>query len=364
MKVLLVDDSSVIAAYVKNVLEGEPDIHLLGPATDGARAIEMARRERPDVILMDLELPVVDGLTAIWEIMCSAPVPIVVLSAHLYDDPGRNRAFEAFEAGAVEVLAKPRGLRDTDVARFRRRVVRTLRVMAGAQVVTRRGTRPGGGDFAPPSAPPTSLHVDRRVEAVAVGSSTGGPIVLHEVLSALPAPYPLPILVAQHIVPGFEQGFADWLRETGHPVSVVQHGVPLAPGVYVAPADGDLRVVGDIVCRTTAVDAVLTPSVDTLFHTANARFPGSLAAVLLSGMGDDGARGLLEVRRAGGITVAQSERTCVVGGMPGAARALAAAELDLDPPEIANLLLRIGGRATGAVDTAAALERAKGSTSG
>lgn len=343
MRVLLVEDSKVVVAYVAAVLAAEPDVELLGPVFDGERAVEAARTLRPDVVLMDLELPEMDGISAIWEIMRSSPTPIVVFSAYLHDDPERDRAFEAFEAGALEVLEKPRGLRDSDVAGFRERLVRTLRIMSHAKVVTRRGVRPtrARGSSAPPEIiAPLSLE-PRRVDAVVVGSSTGGPVALHELLTRLPAPYPLPIYVAQHIVPGFEQGFSDWLSGTGHRVRVVERCVEHEPGVHLAPADADLRIIGDLACRVTPTEPGVVPSADELFRSAASRYGGRLAAILLSGMGEDGARGMLEVRAAGGLTIAQRASTCVIDGMPGAARVLGAAELDLPPREIAQVLERL-----------------------
>jgi two-component system chemotaxis response regulator CheB len=310
-----------------------PDLEVLPPALDGESGVRLSQELRPDVVLMDLDLPVLDGILAIRSIMSTAPCPIVVLSAYL-DSPERDRTFESLQAGAVDVLAKPRGIDAEAVTRFSDRLIRTVRLMSQARVV-RRSPPP-----LPGSAPAPHLELG-LYDVVVIGSSTGGPVVLYDLLSRLPAPYPLPIAIGQHIVPGFEHGLAQWLSGTGHRVSVASPGRSLTKGqVVLAPADQDL-LLGRDGMEVAATRAPPTPSVDVLFRSAADTFGNRVIGVLLTGMGEDGARGLLELRRAGSLTITQSAATCIVDGMPRAARARDAGILDLPPTEIADLLRTI-----------------------
>ena len=224
MKVLLVEDSLTVRTYIEGILRNSSDITLLPPARDGVTGVELAQTFRPDVILMDLELPRMTGLDAIKEIMATAPRPIVVLSGKL-ESEGRDRTFESFEAGAVDVLAKPQGLSHEERERFAERLLRTIRVMSEARVLRRRstGTKSSYRASAPPHQP-AQPFTHAVIDIVLIGASTGGPQVVRGILDELPAPYPLPIVLCQHIVPGFEEGLAYWLCASKHRVSVVVPG--------------------------------------------------------------------------------------------------------------------------------------------
>lgn len=333
MKVLLVEDSLTVRAYVEGILRSAPDITLLPAARDGATGVAFAKSYAPDVILMDLELPVLSGLEAIAEIMSTAPCPIVVLSGAL-DKHGVNRTFAAFQAGVVDVLAKPKGLSPDERARFGERLLRTLRVMSQARVLRRRSQLPSRPAIEPAPLPPV------RYEVVCIGASTGGPQVLRGLLDALPAPFPLPILICQHIVPGFEHGLATWLAESGHRVHVVGSSPErMETGrVLVARADHHLAVRGYEAVVLPAVKGQPTPSVDVLFESVADSFGSRAVALLLSGMGEDGKRGLLALRERGALTVTQSAETCVIDGMPCAARSAGASVRDLSPSQMVELL--------------------------
>lgn len=336
MKVLLVEDSRAVRAYVEGLLRQERDIELLPPAFDGVTGVQLTEQLRPDVVLMDLELPGLDGISAIRAIMSSSPCPIVALSAYL-DSPERDRTFESFQAGAVDVLAKPRGIEPEAIERFRGRLLRTVRLMSQACVVRRRSQpAPTLRELSP------QLAIEPRpYDLVVIGASTGGPVVIHDALSQIRAPYPLPIAIAQHIVPGFEHGLARWLCQTGHRVSVALPGMRLSKGeVVLAPADRNLLLSRDAVDIVPA-DIAPTPSIDVLFRSVAHTFGDHSIGILLTGMGEDGARGLLEMRRRGALTVTQSSPTCVVDGMPRAARSMDAAVHDLSPGDIVGLLKTI-----------------------
>lgn len=341
IRVLLVEDSRAVIAYIRGLLGDEADIELLPPALTGPQGIEAAIRLRPDVVLMDLQLPELDGLQVTREIMSQAPTPIVVFSA-LLQSRARDYTFDSLQAGAVEVMAKPESLAPEYVAAFRGRLLKTIRLMATARVVRRYfapGPRPVSvtGDIAPGPL---------RAKIIAIGSSTGGPPVLRELLSRMPAPAPLPMVVAQHIIPGFEGGLARWLAETGHRVQLAIGGDPLLPGnVYLSPADASLVVAGghQRVCPPDASGPV--PSADLLLTSVAQSYGEAAVGVLLTGMGSDGARGLAAIRAGGGLTLAQRGDTCVVDGMPAAARALNAVQHSLSPAELGDTLARMYLRA-------------------
>jgi two-component system chemotaxis response regulator CheB len=336
LKLLVVEDSRSVVAFLEQLLRRERDIELLPAVSNGRDAVAAVQRWNPSLVLMDLVLPGMDGVDAIAEIMATAPCPIVVLSAQL-DTPGRDRTFESLRAGAVDVLAKPMGGSVEGVKEFRERLLRTVRVMAHARVVGRKRQAPITG--APrPVVPPAAVPEARPCALVAIGGSTGAPPLVYDLLKALPAPAPFPVVVAQHIVQGFEEGFARWLAGTGQRTVVAEGGEWLTPGVvYVSPADRDLVVSGGKL-RTQRARGVSVPSVDALFESVAGFYGARAVGVLLTGMGEDGARGLLEMRRAGALTVAQDGASCVVDGMPGTARALGAASQVLTPAEMGALL--------------------------
>lgn len=330
MRVLLVEDSATVRAYIVGLLSGTDDIVLLPPVTDGNAAVEAAIRLRPDLILMDLILPGLDGLTAISQIMEQAPCPIVVLSARIQDGK-RERAFDAFAVGAVDALAKPESLAPATVAAFRQRLLAMVRLMSQARVIRR--LRKASS----PNLP--TLQARPEYGLLAIGGSTGAPQVLFELLQQLPPPFPLPMLIVQHTLLGFDKGLAEWLASTGHRVRVAQEGVPLRPGdVWIAPSDRHMLVHNQCLGLTASLSARYTPSVDALFFSVARTYGAKAVALLLSGMGNDGAAGLLELSRAGAITVTQRLETCKLASMPASARALGAAAMDLSPSEMVSYL--------------------------
>ncbi|MFL5353468.1 chemotaxis protein CheB [Archangium sp.] len=339
MKLLLVEDSRSVVAFLEQILRREPDLELLPAVGNGRDAVAAVQRWNPQLVLMDLVLPGgMDGVEAIAEIMATAPCPIVVLSGQL-GMPGRDRTFESLRAGAVDVLGKPTAGGLEAVKEFRERLLRTVRVMAHARVVGRRRTTSPRLQALQPVPPPVAPGLETKpCSLLAIGGSTGAPPLVYELLRALPVPAPFPVVVAQHIVRGFEPGFAKWLGGTGHRTLVAQGGEWLEPGtVYVAPADRDLSVRGGRL-QTQPSRGVAVPSVDVLFESVAGFYGARAVGLLLTGMGEDGARGLLAMHQAGALTVAQEGSSCVVDGMPGAARARGAASQVLTPGDMAALL--------------------------
>lgn len=343
IKVLVVEDSPVVREFLVHVLGSDPQIRVVGSATNGEEAIEAARRLRPDVITMDIHMPRLNGLEATRRIMETDPRPIVIVSGS--HDPGEvATTFEAIEAGALAVLPRPEGIGHEDHERSAHALLRTVKTMAEVRVVRRWPRREGKerGKRAAASAPAGPPGI------VAIGASTGGPPALHAILAALPADFPAAIVVVQHMAPGFVSGFAEWLAQSCPlPVHLAAHGEPIVPGrVYIAP-DGFQTAVAEnsrFVLTRCNGDNGLCPSVSHLFRSIADVFGHNAIAVLLSGMGRDGAQELRELKEKGAATFAQDQKSSVVHGMPGEAIRLEAAMYILPPEDIAPVLVSLASR--------------------
>ncbi len=330
IRVLVVDDSPTMANALTALLSEDPRIEVVGRAEDGNRAVMLARLLRPDVITMDLLLPGLDGPGAIAQIMADAPARILVVSA-VAEQRGVDLGFQAMSAGALELIGKPSVTSGEELRRWGRDLAKSVCLMAEVPVVSRRARVSGRG------APAVT---GGRVDIFGVVASTGGPPALAEVLSKLPTDLPVPIVIAQHITTGFTQGMVRWLSAvTPLPVRVAKEGERLEPGKVYFPDDGcDLSVESDGVARLTRTLGGACPSGDLLL-TSLARAYGSRAGGgVLTGMGEDGARGLLAIHQVGGVTFAQDEASSVVFGMPRAALELGAATQGVPITAVAELI--------------------------
>lgn len=343
VRVLVVEDSPVTREHLRSLLEEDPQISVVGVARDGLEAVEKTRKLHPDVVLMDVTMPRMDGYEATREIMSSAPVPIVMISSG-FDTGGVATTFEALKAGAVAVVEKPVGGDHPDREASAHRICETVRLMAEVKVVRRWAKR---SDSTPDmrsaphgSAAPVKITRELSVEIIAVGASTGGPAVLVDILGSQPANLPVPILLVQHISPGFGEGLARWLNEqTPLRVKLAEPYERVQPGtVYLAP-DGrqmGLAAGGRIHLTEGPPEAGFQPSISFTFRAVAARYRGAAMGVLLTGMGNDGAAGLLAIREAGGITLVQDQASSVIFGMAERAIRLGAVEHVLAPAEIAR----------------------------
>ena len=343
IRILIAEDSKVIALLLSGILENEPDMKVVGVAEDGAQAIQMSRDLRPDLITMDIHMPQVDGFAAIRTIMAENPVPIVVVSS-LPSGAEQDVTFRAFEEGAVAVIEKPQTLSDSAFERTRRQLVETVRAMAEVKVVKRRlsSRHPAG------QTGPCALQPRGEYKMLAIGCSTGGPQTLHRILSALPANFPIPVVVVQHITHGFIGGLAEWLQgHTALKVKLAENGEPLHhSSIYFAPDDCHLLIAKSrdgLRARLENGEPArgFMPSVDQLFHSIAQNCSGQAIGVLLTGMGDDGARGLLEMKRSGCHTLIQDEASSVVFGMGGSALALDAVDRIVELKKIPDYLVSL-----------------------
>ncbi|BCJ40219.1 chemotaxis response regulator protein-glutamate methylesterase [Actinoplanes ianthinogenes] len=345
IRVLVVEDSLTMRHYLREALAADPELQVIGEAVTGEQAVELTGRLRPDVITMDMMLPGISGLQATEHIMAEHPTPILVVSSA--DRQELFSTYNALAAGAVDVLEKPRG-DDSDVD-WSPRLRRTVRMVSRIRVITHpRARLEGRARPAPPPPPPAPAAAPAATDAmavVAVGASTGGPGALTELLRDLPPHFRTPVLVVQHIAASeqFATAFSDWLGgQTGRNVRYAADGLAvsgLAGQVLLAPPDRHLYVKDHILRLSSGPPRhSCRPSVDVLFESVATEYGNLAAGCLLTGMGRDGASGLLQMRQRGAVTFAQDEQTCVVYGMPREAALLGAATYVLSPARISARL--------------------------
>jgi two-component system chemotaxis response regulator CheB len=335
--VLVAEDSPTARALLVAILNGDPELRVVGEARDGVEAVALTQQLRPHVVTMDLRMPRLDGFEATKEIMIAAPTPIIIVTASV--ERGEVEvAMHALRAGAVYVLRKPEGPGSPDFAKSAAQLVSIVKAMAQVKVV--RHWRPR------PEATPRVVVAGRpRTRLVAVATSTGGPAALQDLLSALPADFPAPLLVVQHITRGFTTGLADWLNTVaGLRVKVAAEGEGLMPHtVYLAPDDRHLGVAaeGKVALSTGPAVGGFRPSGTYLFESVARSHGPAAVAIVLTGMGEDGLAGLRAVRLAGGRILAQDEASSVVFGMPGAAVAAGLPDYVGTPAAIAARLAEL-----------------------
>lgn len=357
IRVLLADDSATIRSYLAGLIAAAPGLTVVGEARDGEEAVRRVEELKPDVVSMDIRMPHLDGLEATRQIMERQPTPTVVVSALVDEDV--DLSFKAMEAGALAVLRKPPMQRDPDYGPLHREFITTLKAMAGVTVVRRWQNTPPYGITLPPrpttnrltqpetAAPANGEHLDQP-ELVAIGASAGGPSALSGLLAGLPENFPLPVVIVQHMPDEFLPGLARWLgKHTRLKVSMAESGQALqASTVYLAPGGAHLKIGrrGEVLVAGKLLDEANSrycPSIDVFFASVAKVCGTKGVGIILTGMGDDGAKGLLNIREAGGRTFAQTEASCTVFGMPGVALAKGAVEQSLNPEAMAQALRKL-----------------------
>jgi two-component system chemotaxis response regulator CheB len=330
LRVLVVEDSLTVRRRLCEVLAADAGLEVVGEAEDGKRAIELCQALRPDVVTMDMMLPLMTGLAATEYIMAHCPTPILVVSSSI-NRGELFKTYDALAAGAVDVLEKPSG--DEPEGHWEQHFIATVKLVARIRVITHLRarlngfTQPHAAGPLPAIAPPST---GRACRLIAIGASTGGPGAIVELLRGLSPQVQVPVLLVLHINEPFGSAFADWLdAQTPRRVAYARGGeslAELAGRVAIAPPDRHLVLRQGRLCLTQEPERhSCRPSVDTLFESVALDGAATAAGCLLTGMGRDGAAGLLALRRAGGVTIAQDEATSVVYGMPREAALLGAA---------------------------------------
>jgi len=340
IRVLLVEDSPVAVVILKRLLTSDPEIEVVGTAKDGREGLQLVQRLNPSVICTDLHMAGMDGLEFTRQVMATCPRPILVISTSVQTDDTHN-IFQFLQAGALDIFPKPDTGLASDYEAVRQDLITKIKVLAGVKVFTQH-RRESLATPVPPKPTPT-ITTGGTMRVIAVGASTGGPQTLNTILGQFPANFPVPILIVQHISEGFLDGLVSWLNsECRLKMAIAQPGgTPSGSTVYFAPERNHLELdaQGRFVYAPTPAVSGHRPSATVLFN-AVARYYGRAAVgVLLTGMGRDGADGMVAIAQAGGMTLVQDERSCVVFGMPKEAIALGAVQHILPPNDIANFLL-------------------------
>lgn len=351
ISILIVDDSYLIREYLQKILSRDSELEVVGQAQDGREAVELAEKLKPSVILMDCYMPKLNGIEATEKIMASSPCPILLLSSNVDDD--ENLVLEMLSKGALDAMQKPKV---TDIEECAGRLIEKIKILSGVSVV-RRVKRTGSEignkierevqdmEKKPAVSPIAGPGWERKktgpVSLVAIASSTGGPRILQQIVSKLPPGFP-PVIIVQHINADFTNNLVKWLNEsTKNSVLKAGSGVrPKRGEIYIAPENYHLVVNPDLTLSLQDSDMVnwIKPSADVLFSSIAGVYGKRAVGIVLTGMGEDGAKGLKVMHENGAVTMVQDEQTSVVFGMPKAAIDLNCVDYILSPDEIVEKL--------------------------
>ncbi len=341
VNVLIVEDSQFVRELLIHIMQSDPEINIVGTASTGEEAIKLTKLLNPDVITMDIKMPGIDGIETTKRIMEEKPTPIIIISSAIGSAAETQTSFEAMQAGALALFPKPSGYSEETYAKLAAELTRSIKMISEVKVIKRHSNRVFQKAEQKETHYSKASH-KRLVKIIVIGSSTGGPIVLQKILSLLPKNFSIPILIVQHMSAGFIEGFAQWLKHTtGFNVKVPANEELVKPAMaYIAPDKKHMTINGFgkiILVNDNPVNG-LRPSVSYLFRSVAQHFGANSIAVLLSGMGKDGAAELKTLRDNGALTIAQDKDSSVIYGMPGEAIKLDAAELVLSPEQIAETL--------------------------
>lgn len=344
IKILIVDDSETETAILKTLFNSEPDFEVIACAKNGKEAVELTQLLKPDLITMDIQMPVMDGIEAIRMIMTQYPVPIIVISSKLNDE-SLNAAFQAMEAGALSVLDKPVNVLMPEFNKEKQKIIDTLRNMAEIKVIKRRFYTNAKNKISSLMTPEVKSN---HYEIIAIGSSVGGPQALKTILAKLPHNFPVPVVVVQHMTRGYMQGFCKWLNGfTALKVQTAKNNEELQKGnIYFAPDECHLeihRYNQQLVAKLIPGQPIsgFYPSITALFLSIAKVSGKNSIGIILTGMGNDGAKGLLELKQTKAHTLIQDEKSSVVFGMAGVALSIGAVDKVIDLNEIADYLMKI-----------------------
>ncbi|HON77023.1 MAG TPA: chemotaxis-specific protein-glutamate methyltransferase CheB [Spirochaetota bacterium] len=333
MKILIVDDSALLRSILKQVLQSHADIKELYEATNGKQAVEMNRNINPNLIIMDITMPIMDGFEATEIIMKEHPAPVLILS----NDVDSAASYRALNLGALEVMKKPE-LDEFNNPAFFRDFIDKLKALASSDT-------PEKAPF--PEAETPAVDGNSRFQMIVVGASTGGPKALSRLLKPLPKKFPLGIVIVQHLETGFDESFTQWLDgETALAVRIARNNDVAGPGEAVVAPAGKHLVFDKKYLLFDDSPKILNqkPSVDKLFMSAARQFESQLIGILLTGMGTDGAEGCVEIKARGGYTIAQDQTSSTIFGMPRAAIERKGATRVLPLDSIADFILRLTGQ--------------------
>ncbi len=323
IKVLIVDDSAFMRNALTRMLSSDPEIKIVGTAKDGLEAIEKVAILKPDVITMDVKMPRMDGMTALKQIMEKNPLPVIMVSSLTLE--GAKVTLDALDMGAVDFIPKNLSELSVNIVKIKEILIDKVKQISKKGVLRRRLRNIAEHKPAEVHrSMPARAIGERRLAIISIGTSTGGPRALQEIIPKLPKDFPVPILIAQHMPPNFTKPFAERLDQLSQiSVKEAEDGEPLKPGVaLLAPGKGNMRALRvrgiETIVRISEnkEEFIYRPSVDALMASVAEYFPGRALGVILTGLGTDGLLGLTALKKTGGRIFAQNEETCVVYGMP------------------------------------------------
>lgn len=317
IKVLVVDDSAFMRKALSDMISSDPELKVIDTARDGIDAIEKVQKLRPDIVTLDVEMPRMGGLEALKHIMAKTPVPVLMVSSLTTE--GALATLDALDLGAVDFLPKNLSELSVNILKLKQILIDKIKQIGRKGLVHRRRHVV----ITPVIEMPKSSGT-RKIGIVTIGTSTGGPKALQEIIPFLPADFPVGIVIAQHMPPNFTGPFSDRLNQLSKvTVKEAEEGEPIRPGVVlIAPGGGHMRVVKRKVTEAVVEisenkgESIYRPSVDVLMSSVAETYPGRCLGVILTGMGNDGKDGMTAIKKSGGRTIVQDERTCVVYGMP------------------------------------------------
>ncbi len=317
IRVLVVDDSAFMRNAITKMITSDPEFMVVGTARDGVEAIDKVISLRPDIVTLDIEMPRMNGLEALKVIMDKSPVPVIMVSSLTTE--GAKETIEALELGAIDFIPKNLSDLSINIVKIKDYLINKLKAIGRRKIVPKRRRQSCG-----PVVIRKSFEGQRKISLVAIGSSTGGPRALQDIIPSLPEGFPVPILVSQHMPRNFTGPFAERLNQLSKiTVKEAENEEPLMNGtVYIAPGGGHMEIFRKkaidvrIKILSDNGDSIYKPSVDIMMISAAEVFPGRVLGVILTGMGNDGLKGMERIKHGGGRTIAQDEETSVVYGMP------------------------------------------------
>lgn len=329
IRVLVVDDSAFMRKVISDIINNDPELEVVGRARDGLDALKKIKELRPDVVTMDVEMPGMDGLSALAKVMEEYPVPIIMLSS--LTKSGAEQTVKALSLGAVDFIPKPSGQISLDIDKVKDEIISKIKIAAGTKKKLKNFYNIS--QYIEDKATKSNKNIDLKKSLnniVAIGTSTGGPKALHQVIPKLPGSINAAILVVQHMPPGFTKSLAERLDSISQiRVKEAENNEIIVPGcAYIAPGDYHLTVNSRLVSGTKQLYISLDktppygghrPSVDVMFNSVANEFWSRIIGVIMTGMGRDGAEGLAKIKDQGGFTIAEDKSSCIVYGMPRAA---------------------------------------------
>ena len=342
IKVLVVDDSAFMRNALVSMLNSDPDIKVIGIARDGIEAVEMTASLKPDIVTLDVEMPNMDGIEALRQIMAQNPVPVLMVSSLTTE--GANATLDALDIGAIDFISKDLDDLSVNIVKIKDVLLEKIKIIGRKRIIP----TPRVLSAAPIEMPKSSLRISqKKTSIVTIGCSTGGPKALQILLSKIPDNFPVPILIAQHMPANFTGPFAERLNNlSAIDVKEAEHGETIQKGTaYIAPGRGHMGVLRKKITETVISISENTnaytyrPSVDALISSVLESYSGRVLGVILTGLGNDGVKGMKEIKNKGGSTLVESEDSCVVYGMPKAVVQAGNADKILHINDIAGVII-------------------------